>query len=254
VAEAWRVLEDPGSAETPPLAPDSAVERGPGRQALLLGAAVLVVLAACGWLLVTGASGGAVSVRGAAGAVGIADASSSDSPEATAAGRTTTGGDRAPATVVVEVNGAVRRPGLYRLAVDARVGDAIGAAGGYGPRVDASGAQSLNLAARLADGQQIHVPARGERAPGGADGRTTAGTAASGAPAGGGTAGPSGPVNVNTATSGELEALPGIGPATAAKIIAARTTSPFTSIDELRTRKVVGQATLEKIRALITVG
>ena len=254
MAEAWRVLEDPVNADTPPPVPDGGAKRGPGHQPLLLGAAVLVVLAACVWLVVTGASGGAVSVRAAGGAVGLANPASSVSPEATAAQRTASASGGAPTTVVVEVDGAVRRPGVYRLAADARVADAVEAAGGYGPRVDTTAAESLNLAARVADGQQIHVPARGERAAGGASGGATTGTAASGAPAGGGDTGPSGPVNVNTATSAELEALPGIGPATAAKIIAARATRPFASIDELRTRKVVGQATLEKIRGLVTVG
>ncbi len=129
---------------------------------------------------------------------------------------------------------------------EAEISDAVAAAGGFGPRVDATATQSLNLAARLTDGQQIHVPALGDRPaqqevgslPGGASGSQGA---------------PAGPVNVNTATQSELEALPGIGPATAAKIIAARTEQAFRSVAELRERKVVGAATLEKIKNLVTV-
>ena len=140
------------------------------------------------------------------------------------------------AKVVVDVEGAVVDPGVHSVASGSRVADAITAAGGYSTEVDiAAAASALNLAAPLTDGQKIHVPARGEIeqlpasvTPGGAS---------------------SGPIDVNHATESELESLPGIGPVTAAKIIAAR---PFATIDELDSRDVVGPSTLEKIRDLIT--
>jgi competence protein ComEA len=153
------------------------------------------------------------------------------------------GGDATPGdgTLVVDVAGAVRSPGLYRLPVGARVGDAISAAGGFGPAVDTVAASAvLNLAAALSDGQKIVVPARG----------------AATAPPSGGSEGAAGSVlvDVNHASQAELEALPGIGPATAQKIIAARTERAFASARELLDRKLVGNATWEKIRDLVTAG
>jgi competence protein ComEA len=144
---------------------------------------------------------------------------------------------------VVDVQGAVLQPGVQRLQPGARVADAIAAAGGYGPRVDAGRvATELNLAALIRDSDRIVVPARGDPpaaggggasvAPGGSEGRL---------------------VDLNTATASELDALPGIGPKTAQKILDARAEKPFASVDELRDRKIVGAATFEKLRALVTV-
>jgi competence protein ComEA len=141
-------------------------------------------------------------------------------------------------TIVVDVAGGVRAPGLYRLGPGSRVGDAIAAAGGYGPTVDASAAaRELNLAAQLSDGQKVVVPER-----------TTATQAVTG-----GAAGSPGLVDLNRATQAELEALPGIGPVTAQKVIDARTERPFSRPDELLERKIVGRSTWEKIRDLVTV-
>ena len=146
--------------------------------------------------------------------------------------------------VLVEVSGAVVSPGVYELPADARVGDAINAAGGLGPRVDAARAdRELNLAAPVSDGIEIHVASRDD--PG-----EPAGLPVSSAPPGSTTGSR---LNVNRATAAELEALPGIGPATAAKILAAREEQPFATVDELRSRKVLGAATFEKVRDLVTV-
>ena len=110
-------------------------------------------------------------------------------------------------------------------------------------------ASRINLAAELHDGEQVRVPSRDDT-PTGAPARSSA---HAGAP-GGTNAAPTGLVDVNTASATALDALPGIGPATSAKIIAAREEAPFASVDELRSRGVLGEATFKKVRNLVTVG
>jgi competence protein ComEA len=159
-------------------------------------------------------------------------------------GPQSTEGDSAAATsqsvVVVQVAGAVLRPGVYTLPAGSRVADAIQLAGGYSADVDPRLAETtLNLAARLTDSELVLVPRR--------DDGTGAGAGGTVAPA------HSGLVDLNTASAAELDTLPGVGPATAAKIIAAREESPFTSVDDLVTRKVVTATVLSKFRDLVTV-
>jgi competence protein ComEA len=148
----------------------------------------------------------------------------------------------APATsrgaeVVVHVAGAVVSPGVYRLSDGARTIDAITAAGGG--RGDADLAR-VNLAARLSDGLRVYVPAVGETVT----------------PVVGGSSDPveQGPINLNVATVDQLDGLPGIGPATAAAIIAYRRDhGPFSSIEQLLEVHGIGPSKLEQIRALVVV-
>jgi competence protein ComEA len=146
--------------------------------------------------------------------------------------------------VVVEIVGAVREPGVYSLPVGSRLADLVRRAGGYGPRVDVTRAeQELNLAGPLRDGDHVRVPSRDDQQAVG-----TSGPASSAGSAG------TAVVDINRATQSELEELPGVGPATAEKIIAAREEAPFTAVEELRSRGVLGEKTFEKLRALVTVG
>ncbi|HXX60884.1 MAG TPA: ComEA family DNA-binding protein [Candidatus Sulfotelmatobacter sp.] len=142
-----------------------------------------------------------------------------------------------PSALLVDVEGAVRHPGVVRLAAGSRVADAIAAAGGYSGSVDAAAASSgLDLADPLQDGAKVLVPQRG----------ASVGGAAASSPR-------AGKVDLNHATAAELDGLPGIGPVTAAKIIASREQQPFQRIDDLRTRKLIGAATFAKLQALVTV-
>jgi competence protein ComEA len=143
----------------------------------------------------------------------------------------------APRAVVVDVVGAVRRPGLYRLTEGARIADALDRAGGATPRAQL---ELVNLAAPIADGEQIVVPRRGAAAPTAAGGSGTA----SGTPAG--------PVHLNTATLEQLDALPGVGPVTAQKILDYRQEhGAFGSVDELDAIPGIGPARLGQLRDLV---
>jgi competence protein ComEA len=163
----------------------------------------------------------------------------------------------APAEIVVHVAGAVGRPGLVRLPAGSRVGDAIDAAGGLGPRVDVARlGTEVNLAAVIGDGERVVVPSRDAPvtgSDGGGAGGASGGTATGASGAAPGSTGQAGPVDLNHASAKELEALPGIGEVTAAKIIEARMEQPFRSVDELLERKVVGSAMLAKFRDLVIV-
>jgi competence protein ComEA len=197
-----------------------------------------------------GAGGGSTGARGSAssgaGAAGGA-------PDGTSAAG---GGAGLEGQLVVDVKGAVRRPGVYRLASGARALDAVRHAGGMTGRADRLG---VNLAARVTDGGEVVVPRRG---PGSGAVRATAGGAAGAGGAGGGGAVPAGgaaggaaggrpiSLDLNTATAAQLEQLDGVGPATAAKIVAYREQhGRIGSVDELDAVAGIGEKRLAAIRA-----
>ena len=176
------------------------------RQALVLAAAALALLAVAGRTL---AGAGAATSQPPAALV----------PERAAA---------AP-KLVVHVAGAVRRPGLYRLAEGKRVADAVARAGGATAPADTA---AINLAAPLADGMQVLVPRRVAGAPGKVAG---------------------GRVSLSSASVTELDALPGIGPVTAQKIVDHRLAhGGFRSVDDLDAIPGIGPARVEQLRELVS--
>jgi competence protein ComEA len=139
--------------------------------------------------------------------------------------------------LVIDVAGAVRRPGLYRLRSGSRIDDAIAAAGGATAKAQLD---AVNLAAPIADGEQVVVPGRG-----------TAGVAAAASPPAAGSS-PSAPLDLNTATADQLDSLPGIGPVTAQKILDYRQEhGAFHSVAELEGVPGIGAGRLAQLKGLV---
>ena len=139
----------------------------------------------------------------------------------------------------VHAAGAVARPGVYRVRPGGRVADVVDAAGGPAPDADLD---VVNLAARVTDGERVYVPTQGEAPP-----PPSAGASAGGAPV-------AGPVDLNTATIEQLDALPGVGPSTAQAIVDYRAErGRFASVDELLEVRGIGDAKLAALRPRVKV-
>jgi competence protein ComEA len=194
------------------------------RQALFGAIALLLALALGGrWLMRPEASAQALAVEPV-------------TPTATSAATTA----EPPPEVVVDVVGAVARPGLYRLDDGSRIADAIALAGGATRKANLS---AVNLAAPLLDGTQIVVPRKGEPVPA---------PSAAGAAVPGSAGAPGAPIHLNSASLEELETIPGVGPVTAQRIVEFREQNgPFRSVEELDAVSGIGPKRLEQMRELV---
>ncbi|MGE5598683.1 MAG: helix-hairpin-helix domain-containing protein [Bacteroidota bacterium] len=153
--------------------------------------------------------------------------------------------------VVVHVCGAVKNPGVYILPAGSRVYEAIERAGGALPEADQ---EALNLAAFVRDGEQIRLPRKGESPPAAAPRATAAAAGEHGGAAAPRESAPRFPLHLNTATAADLQAVPGIGPALAARIVAYRKENgPFAEVDDLVHVPGIGARTLERFRPYLTV-
>lgn len=206
--------------------------------------AILVVIAAASGLAMASFGGHSSSVsfeRSDEASVsdvhGAGDASSDDESSAKSS---------SAAEVYVDVDGAVVRPGVYRLKDGARVSQAIDAAGGLTAEADVT---ELNRASKITDGQKIYVPTVGEQQAAAAVGGAESSTATT--PGAGSS---SGLVNINTASAAELQTLSGIGPSMAQSIIDERTKNgAFASVDDLMRVSGIGEKKLAKIKDCICV-
>lgn len=143
--------------------------------------------------------------------------------------------------IVVDVEGAVLKPGVYTLSSNSRVSEAIIAAHGLSGNADRDWlVKNLNLAAKLTDGAKIYIPRMGEALKSAMGGTGITST----------TGGESTQININTASEDLLDSLPGVGRVTAQKIINGR---PYSSIDDLLSRKIVGSKVFQEIKEKISV-
>jgi competence protein ComEA len=231
--DAWVVEDDdPPPRRTPPARPRRTVSRGAAFVAALIAVVALVVAVP---RVLSGGSGAqplpprpqpSVLASAATGGARLLSVSMPPTPSS-------------GSEVLVHVVGQVRHPGLVRLVSGARVADALRKAGGTTRRADLS---AVNLARLVADGEQVFVPAPGQSPP------PAAGQGPGAAPS----AGSGSPVDLNTATESELDALPGVGPVIAGRIVAWRQQhGRFASVDELTEVSGIGDATLERLRPLV---
>lgn len=195
--------------------------------------------------------GGYLALRPDPRAAAIVLPRAGDAPALTATTAAPDGAAGAP-EILVHAAGAVARPGVYRMTDSARVIDLLNAAGGPGAGADLSG---VNLAAPLFDGARVHFPSAGEDPPPEAGiVEMPAAPPGSGSPEAGADPPPE-PLDINAATAGELERLPGIGPVTAAAIVEHRAESgPFRSVEDLQDVTGIGPVKLGAIGDLVTVG
>lgn len=153
--------------------------------------------------------------------------------------------------ITLDVEGAVLKPGVYKLPKDARIQDALIAAGGLSEKADRDKvAKGLNLATKVVDGGKIYIPVIGDAAivASGNISSIQSASLSTGQDSSNGSI--SGLININTASGSELDSLPGVGPATSAKIISNR---PYGSIEELKSKKVVSASVFVKIKDKISV-
>jgi competence protein ComEA len=208
------------------------------RRRLGIGAAIILVLAALAVTIVIGV------VR-----TGNGEAASTPATATRPAAAPTSGADTGQ-RVYVDVTGAVRSPGMFVLSKDARVLDAISAAGGFAPKASR---EAVNLARPLTDGEQLVVPEVGA-APSPAAGAAPDAAAATGSGTSPGGTASGAKINLNTATQSELEQLPRIGPAMAQRILQWRTDNGrFTSVDDLLAVSGIGDKMLAALRDRVTV-
>jgi competence protein ComEA len=210
------------------------LERDPRQLAAWAAAAVVLALLAAWYLARSRPTASAAPPPGTA-AIAVR------TPAAAGTG-SSGGGER----VVVDVAGAVKRPGVYRLTTSDRVEDALRRAGGPTRRADLT---QLNRAAKLEDGRQILVPTRARTASAPGASSTTGATATAG-----GSSTPAAPIDLNTATLEQLDTLDGVGPATAQKILDYRAEhGGFRSVDELDQVSGIGEKRLESLRDHVRV-
>jgi competence protein ComEA len=262
---AGRLLGSPVAARLgtlEPTVPSLAGARcNPGRRGVLAMAMVtaVTVLVAGGWVLAAqprpmlaadSTLTAPPSSSAGSSAAPVAPGGSLKSPLASRGGPAATGS----LSVVVDVAGKVRKPGLYRLPAGARVDDAVRAAGGLLSGVDPV---LVNLARKLADGEQLLVglvAAGGGSAGGGAGGGAVGGEAGGGAPAGPGPP-TGGAIDLNSATLAQLDSLPGVGPVLAQRILDWRTEhGRFDSVEQLRGVSGIGDSKYADLKSLVVIG